>query len=73
MNEWSELAVQHNNLLKNLPQSMQSKLSDFYTAQQELSQALLEAKPLGICKTRTSINTSGGTGLNPREARETFS
>ncbi len=32
------------------------KLNNFGLAQQELSRALLEAKPLGICKITTSEN-----------------
>ncbi len=34
-----------------LSQECQKLLKDFFTAQQELSRELLEAKPLGICKT----------------------
>ncbi len=33
------------------------RLRKFYMAQRELSQALLEAKPLGICKTTISDPT----------------
>ncbi len=36
------------------------KLRNFSTAQQELSQALLEAKPLGICKITTYVDQKFG-------------
>ncbi len=42
----------------------QKLLKDFFTAQQELSRELLEAKPLGIC--RTSIYGTNVSNLrNP--------
>ncbi len=35
------------------------RLRDFYMRQRALSQALLEAKQLGICKMHTSISSPG--------------
>ncbi len=41
-------------------QKQQRKLNNFYMAQRELSLALLEAKPLGICRIITSTNLATG-------------
>ncbi len=48
-----------------------NKLRDFYTVQQALSQELLAAQPLGICKTCSSTNPNGKTRLGNEKARVT--
>ncbi len=45
-----------NHHLINLSPKAFQKLTNFFIVQQELSQALLEAKPLGTCKIITSIS-----------------
>ncbi len=55
MIEWQDLHAQHNSLLSSMPSSTLRKLRDFYMAQLALVQELSEAKPLGICKTSSSI------------------
>ncbi len=52
----SRLCSQH---FHKLPDEVLVKLTNFFMAQQALSQALLEAKPLGICKITTSIDPRG--------------
>ncbi len=56
----SDLCSQH---FENLSNTVRAKLTKFCMAQQALSQALLEAKPLGICKITTSIDPRG-IGIN---------
>ncbi len=48
-----------NNHLINCSPKVLAKLTNFFTAQEALSQALLEAKPLGTCKITTSISPRG--------------
>ncbi len=59
--------------LSGLQPSMVLKMKNFSTAQQALSLALLEAKPLGICKTTSSTKErrDGETPSSPNVARET--
>ncbi len=46
-------------------------LREFYMAQQELAQELLEAKSLGICKITTSIGGPGTkTGFSEEDSKE---
>ncbi len=45
-----------NNHLINLSPKAYQKLTNFFTAQEALSLALQEAKPLGTCKITTSIS-----------------
>jgi len=53
----SDLVSNH---LGNFSPKVLAKLTNFFMAHQALSQALLEAKPLGICKITTSINHTDG-------------
>ncbi len=51
-----------------------SALKRFYMAQQALSQELLEAKPLGICKTIISTNpVIGNPSTTNDDSKETLS
>ncbi len=51
--QWSDSGYHHkdNNNLNSFSPKVISKLRSFYMLQSELSRELLEAQPLGICKT----------------------
>ncbi len=82
MNDFWPLAKNFSNYIRpSLTLKELRTLREFYMAQQALARELQEAKPLGICKTTTSVGQDTGkadalvkSGISPDEdSKETWS